>query len=149
MQEGTNGTRQITPLLHLYRGLLPLTLIYYLIAKDYLLTSRDLKRLESVSRSPLFSQFSETLAGVETVRAFGAQGRLVSGIHDKIDLNHRAYFLMWSANRWLCIRTDMIGALVTLAAGVIVVAGSLSPGMTGLVLVYALEFSDVLQVGFF
>ncbi|RKO87324.1 hypothetical protein BDK51DRAFT_13783, partial [Blyttiomyces helicus] len=120
-------------------GMLPLTLIYYLIAKDYLLTSRDLKRLESVSRSPLFSQFSETLAGVETVRAFGAQGRLVSGIHDKIDLNHRAYFLMWSANRWLCIRTDMIGALVTLAAGVIVVAGSLSPGMTGLVLVYALE----------
>ncbi|RKO91071.1 P-loop containing nucleoside triphosphate hydrolase protein, partial [Blyttiomyces helicus] len=123
-------------------GAIPLIVIYCLVANVYLLTSRDLKRLESVSRSPLFSQFSETLSGVETVRAYGAQGRLTSEIYEKIDLNHRAYFLMWAANRWLCVRTDMMGALITLGAGLIVVSGSLTPGMTGLILVYALEFAD-------
>ncbi|RKO92852.1 P-loop containing nucleoside triphosphate hydrolase protein, partial [Blyttiomyces helicus] len=125
-------------------GVIPLIYIYWLVANVYLLTSRDLKRLESVSRSPLFSQFSETLSGVETVRAYGAQDRLMAGIYDKIDLNHRSYFLMWAANRWLCIRTDMLGALVTFGAGLIVVSGTLTPGMTGLILVYAFDFSDAL-----
>ncbi|RKO90517.1 P-loop containing nucleoside triphosphate hydrolase protein, partial [Blyttiomyces helicus] len=125
-------------------GVLPLVYIYWLVANIYLLTSRDLKRLESVSRSPLFSQFSETLSGVETVRAYGAQKRLLSGVYEKIDTNHRAYFLMWAANRWLCLRTDMLGALVTLGAGLIVVSGTLTAGMTGIILVYAFDFSDAL-----
>ncbi|RKO93601.1 ABC transporter type 1, transmembrane domain-containing protein, partial [Blyttiomyces helicus] len=123
----------------------PLIYTYQLTAKFYLLASRELKRLESISRSPLFSQFSETLAGVETVRAYGVQRRLLADVHDRIDGNHRAYFLLWAANRWLCVRTDMLGAMVTLAAGLVVVSGSLTPGLAGLILVYALEFSDALS----
>ncbi|RKO93599.1 P-loop containing nucleoside triphosphate hydrolase protein, partial [Blyttiomyces helicus] len=125
-------------------GVIPLFYIFWLVANIYLLPSRDLTRLESISRSPLFSQFSETLSGVETVRAYAAENRLLSAVHEKIDMNHRAYFLMWAANRWLNLRTDILGALVTLGAGLIILSGTLTAGMTGIILVYAFDFSDAL-----
>ncbi|TPX56510.1 hypothetical protein SpCBS45565_g08389 [Spizellomyces sp. 'palustris'] len=122
----------------------PTVWLYLYIAKMYLNTSRELKRLESVSRSPLYSQFSETLAGATTIRAFGAEERLLGQQRDKVDANHRAYFLLWVANRWLCLRTDVIGAVVCLATGIAIVTGDVSPGWAGLALSYALSFADSL-----
>lgn len=59
---------------------------YYRLAVGYLNTSRDLKRMESTSRSPLFSEFSELLDGVVTVRAFSAESRFLTAFFDKVDL---------------------------------------------------------------
>ncbi|KAJ3042390.1 hypothetical protein HDV00_007346 [Rhizophlyctis rosea] len=125
-------------------GAVPLIYAYWVIASMYLNLSRELKRLESVSRSPLYSQFSETLTGVTTIRAYGAEERFLVQAREKVDGNHRAYFLLWAANRWLTIRTDLLGAVVALGAGVAVVAGGLDAGWAGLVLTYALNFSDAL-----
>jgi len=36
----------------------------------YRRTSRELQRLDSISRSPIYSYFSETLTGIDTIRAF-------------------------------------------------------------------------------
>ncbi|KAG8328061.1 Canalicular multispecific organic anion transporter 1 [Homalodisca vitripennis] len=42
--------------------IVPVGLLYYLVQKVYVATSRQLKRIESVSRSPIFSHFSETVS---------------------------------------------------------------------------------------
>ena len=55
-------------------GLLPIAWVYYVLQRYYAATARELKRLDSISRSPLYAFFAETLAGTESVRAYGKQG---------------------------------------------------------------------------
>ena len=52
---------------------LPIVFIFAYLAKYYLKTSRELKRLESIYRSPVFSHFSETICGLDTIRTRGRQ----------------------------------------------------------------------------
>lgn len=55
--------------------ILPIGLLYYFVQRFYVATSRQLKRLESVSRSPIYSHFGETLTGAPTIRAYNVQNR--------------------------------------------------------------------------
>jgi ATP-binding cassette, subfamily C (CFTR/MRP), member 1 len=54
---------------------LPLGIVYYFIQKFYVATSRQLKRIESVTRSPIYTHFSETITGQSTIRAYGVEQR--------------------------------------------------------------------------
>lgn len=67
-------------------------------------TSRQLKRLESVSRSPVYSHFNETLLGVSVIRAFEEQKRFIKQNDMKVDENQKAYYPSIVANRyqWGC-----------------------------------------------
>lgn len=62
-------------------------LAYRRLAIGYLNTGRDLRRMESNTRSPIFSGFGELLEGIVTVRAFSAEQRFLDGLHQKIDLS--------------------------------------------------------------
>jgi len=55
--------------------IIPLLGIYVFIQRYYVATSRQLRRIESVSRSPIYSHFSETLTGCHVIRAFGQKER--------------------------------------------------------------------------
>lgn len=66
----------------------------------YVASSRQLKRLESVSRSPVYSHFSETLLGVSVIRAFEEQERFIRQSDLKVDENQKAYYPSIVANRW-------------------------------------------------
>jgi ABC-type multidrug transport system fused ATPase/permease subunit len=61
-------------------------LVYRQLAIGYLNTGRDLRRMESNSRSPIFSDFGELLEGVVTVRAFSAERRFLDNLHLRIDV---------------------------------------------------------------
>jgi ABC-type multidrug transport system fused ATPase/permease subunit len=63
-----------------------LAMIYYKLAVGYLNTGRDLRRMESNTRSPIFSSFSELLEGIVTVRAFSAERKFLDFQHEKVDL---------------------------------------------------------------
>ncbi len=59
--------------------------IYRELAIGYLNTGRDLRRMQSNTRSPIFSDFGELLEGIVTVRAFSAEKRFLDNLHKKID----------------------------------------------------------------
>ncbi|KAG6887018.1 hypothetical protein C0995_002341, partial [Termitomyces sp. Mi166 len=92
---------------------------YRELSIGYLNTGRDLRRMESNSRSPIFSDFGELLEGIVTVRAFSAERRFLDNLHKKIDLTTKVrFFLMWYSfwmtNRWLLLNFDALGALAVL-----------------------------------
>jgi len=62
-----------------------LALAFQYIFSVFRATSRDLKRLESVSRSPVYASFSEALNGLETIRAFGCMNRFLIEHRQKMD----------------------------------------------------------------
>ncbi|KAJ3089424.1 hypothetical protein HK102_006441, partial [Quaeritorhiza haematococci] len=122
----------------------PIALVYVWVAQRYLNCSRELKRLDSVARSPIYAQFSETLTGVSTIRAYGVEKRFINQMEERVDHNHRAFFWLWVANRWLAFRIDVIAATVVFCAGMAVISGSIPAGLAGLSLTYALQFTDAL-----
>ncbi|KAK4455830.1 hypothetical protein QBC34DRAFT_388031 [Podospora aff. communis PSN243] len=128
----------------------PLAAMYMYIQRYYLRTSRELKRLDSVSRSPIYAHFQESLGGISTIRAYRQQDRFEHENEWRVDANLKAYFPSISANRWLALRLEFIGAVVILAAAgfaVISVAGGsgLTPGMVGLAMSYALQITTSLN----
>lgn len=129
--------------------ILPLSWIYLYYQGFYLRTSRELKRLDSVSKSPIFAQFHETLDGIATVRAFGRALRFMYINQSYIDGNNKAYFPSINANRWLAVRLEFVGAVIILAAsGLAVLAlpsGRISAGLIGLALSYALQITGSLN----
>ncbi|KAI0376643.1 P-loop containing nucleoside triphosphate hydrolase protein [Hypomontagnella monticulosa] len=121
-----------------------ITGLYVLVGMFYLRASRDLKRLESVNRSPLFQQFGETLSGVTTIRAYGDERRFIRENLTRINTQSRPFIFLWAANRWLAFRTDVLGDFVSFFAGVFVVLslGKIDAGSAGISLSYAIGFSD-------
>ncbi|CAK7199621.1 Transporter of the ATP-binding cassette (ABC) [Sporothrix eucalyptigena] len=121
-----------------------ITALYILLGKFYLAASRDLKRLESVQRSPLFQQFGETLSGVTTIRAYGDERRFVRDNLSRINAQLRPFIYLWAANRWLAFRTDLLGDLVSFFAGVFVILslGTIDAGSAGISLSYAIGFAE-------
>lgn len=129
---------------------IPLALVYIGYQKYYLRTSRELKRLDSVSRSPIFAHFQESLGGLSTIRAYGQQKRFVHENEVRNDANLRAFFPSLCVNRWLAMRLELIGAVVILCAAALAVvsvaSGSgLSAGMVGLAMSYALQVTGALN----
>ena len=100
-----------------------------------------------VWRSPIFSHFSETLDGTALIRAFGQQHIFISENMSKVNKNMRAYYSNFSSNRWLAIRLESFGALITFCAGTLAVLGrhSISAGVAGLSISYALSITQALN----
>jgi ABC-type multidrug transport system fused ATPase/permease subunit len=121
-----------------------ITAAYWFVGMFYLRASRDLKRLESVQRSPLFQQFGETLSGMTTIRAYGDERRFIRENLTKINTQSRPFIYLWACNRWLAFRTDVLGDLVSFFAGVFVILslGELDAGSVGISLSYAIGFTE-------
>lgn len=67
--------------------------VYAYVQKIYIPTARELKRLDAIARSPIYSHFGETLGGVTTIRAFGDQERFTKENMTRLDRNQKAYNL--------------------------------------------------------
>lgn len=79
--------------------IIPLSGVYYWVQRYYLRTSRELKRLDSVSRSPIYAHFQESLGGIATIRAYQQQARFAQENEWRVDANLRAYFPAINSNR--------------------------------------------------
>ncbi|KAI9818464.1 MAG: hypothetical protein M1827_000523 [Pycnora praestabilis] len=129
---------------------IPLGAVYLYIQRYYLRTSRELKRLDSISRSPIYAHFQESLGGITTIRAYKQQRRFSLENEWRVDANLRAYFPSISANRWLAVRLEFIGSVIILAAAAFAIINvstgrGLSAGMVGLAMSYALQITQSLN----
>lgn len=118
-----------------------LTYAYYRTAASYIAAARDLRRLESVTNSPIFQSFSEVLNGVGTVRAYGAQERFLQTLHHRLDAAQSCNNLYWMANRWLLLRFDLMGAFTVFGASVLALAGGIEAGWAGIAITNAQMFT--------
>ncbi|XP_042235553.1 multidrug resistance-associated protein 1-like isoform X2 [Homarus americanus] len=134
-----------TPLVAIVIG--PIMVLYYFILIVYISTTRQLKRIESVTKSPVFSHFGESVQGVSTIRAFKKEKDFIRTSHMKIDYSVQAFVTNLACNRWLGVRLEVIGNLITFAAAVFAVAGrgSVSSGIVGLSITYALNVTVILN----
>ncbi|KAJ2873875.1 hypothetical protein GGH93_002885 [Coemansia aciculifera] len=123
--------------------IIPTVLFFFYLKNHFLETSRMLKRLLSTTRSPIYSSFEETLAGVSTIRAFGKSDSFIAENLQRLTANHRCAYLLLAMNRWLAIRQEIVSALiifVTAMLGVIsLLYGKADVGVIGLSLSYALQ----------
>jgi ABC-type multidrug transport system fused ATPase/permease subunit len=118
---------------------------YYYLSNLYLKSSRELKRFESLCRSPVYALFSETLSGVPTIRAYHSEKRFSDLMKSRIDDNHKARILWFSTNRWLSLRTELLSATVVLCAGIIIILSDVTPGWAALTITYSLDFTNALS----
>ncbi|KAL7753416.1 hypothetical protein RI367_001191 [Sorochytrium milnesiophthora] len=94
----------------------PLAYLFWIIQRLFLSTSRELQRLNSVGRSPVYQQFSETIEGLTSVRAYQQAARFTSLIEDKIDVSNKPLYNQVAINRWLGVHLQLISSLVLFAS---------------------------------
>ncbi|KAJ1825710.1 hypothetical protein LPJ56_002546, partial [Coemansia sp. RSA 2599] len=128
----------------------PLAFVYRYLQQRYLYSSRELRRLDSTTRSPIFAHFQESIGGVSTIRAYNQQSRFVAENEDRLEQNIRAYYTYLSLNRWLALRLETLGNTVMLGTTLLAVLtlhyfGYGDAGLVGLSVTYALDFTSSLN----
>uniref|UniRef100_A0A182V3W3 Uncharacterized protein n=1 Tax=Anopheles merus TaxID=30066 RepID=A0A182V3W3_ANOME len=122
-------------------------IIFYFMRAFYLLTSRNIKRVEAITRSPIYSHLSASLSGLSTIRAFGAEKVLVHEFDSHQDLHSSAFYLFISTSRAFGFYLDVFCviyiAIVTLT---FFIRGD-SGGNVGLAITQALGMTGMVQWG--
>ncbi|GAB1601926.1 multidrug resistance-associated protein 1-like [Argonauta hians] len=127
---------------------IPLIFVYILIQDFYIPTTRQLKRIESTTRSLIYNHFSETLSGSSCIRAFNVVKRFEKESSDKVDHSQTFQFAGLASNRWLGVRLEIIGNLMVFAAAIFSVAqrNHITGGDVGLSISYALQIANALSM---
>lgn len=126
----------------------PLLFIYHCISSYYRSTAREVKRLDSVNRSHVFSHMQESLTGVFNISAYGNKNAFVKKNEWAIDNMNAAYFLTIANQRWLAFRVDLVGFSLCFVIAMLSVTGqfSISPSAAGLVLSYILQIVGMMTL---
>ena len=134
-----------TPLFLVF--MVPVSILYWVLQKFYIGSSRQICRLDSITKSPVFSHFAETIVGAPTIRAFGATDRFMVESGKLLAQNNRCHWAFFNSNRWLGIRVENLGNLIILAAAMLAVHSrhTISAGLAGLSISYSLLATGILK----
>ncbi|KAK7097996.1 hypothetical protein V1264_004891 [Littorina saxatilis] len=120
--------------------LLPLAVFCYFSLASYVPMSRQCRRMEAVTRSPIFAHFSETITGAATIRAYRATQRFVQESKIRVDDNQKFYFAWMAGLRWIQMSLDGVTNVVIFMAAILeIVSPNPSGGAAGLSVSYALQ----------
>ncbi|XP_042110926.1 ATP-binding cassette sub-family C member 4-like isoform X4 [Ovis aries] len=126
---------------------IPLGIIFFVLQWYFLRTSREVKRLECTTRSPVFSHLASSLRGLWTIRAYKAEQRFQELFDAYQDLHSEAWFLLLTTSRWLAVYLDVICAIfaTAVAFGALILVETLDLGQVGLVLSLTFTFTGMFQ----
>jgi len=124
-------------------------LIYYKFTSYFRYASREIQRLEAITRSPIFSLLTETQAGVSTIRGYGISPLIVHIAEKSCDVNTGVYYIMVQCTAWLQIRLDLLALGILLGVMVLptCIPDLIDPGYVGLAMVYAFELNQLMKHG--
>jgi len=156
------GLRLIFSIILIIYGTNPLLLIifiplsggWYVLQKYYRNSARELQRLDSISKSPIYSAFNESLQGCATIQAFGEVERFAALQNERFDYNLRASLVAQGVGIWLQVWLQVLSSVVIGAAALFcVISGERSANdpstsatsraaLAGLALTYAPQLTD-------
>ena len=120
---------------------IPLCFLYYIAASYYRMSSREVKRVDSILRSAIYGSFGEQLAGLAVIRAFGQQKLFVNRMQDSINHECQAYIVTITIQRWLGMRLDLMSFTLVMLIAIFgaIFRETVSPSKLGVVLTYSLQ----------
>ncbi len=120
--------------------LVPVAFLFYAIMQYFRSTSREIKRLDSTSKSPIFSHFSASLNGLASLRGYRATVRFNRELRERITRNVRAWMTVQNANMWLSMQLSVVGAAVQYTIVILCLSLRVSPAVAGVCISYGSAF---------
>lgn len=125
-------------------AIMPIVLgLMYLLQKFYLRTSRQIRLMDLEAKSPLYSNFIESLNGLTTIRAFGWSWNFEERNSTLLDDSQRPFYMLLCIQRWLNLVLDLTvaGLAVILMVVIVRLRQSLDAGLVGVALLNIMNFN--------
>lgn len=131
--------------------IVPVMILYYGVQNDYRRPAREVKRFDSVARSPRYAHFKETLQGLVVIRGFKKESWFLENFYRHLTHSQRMFYSHYMLNRWFSSRIPLVGGMISLCTALAIALstyyGALSPGNAALLTVYSLSFWGYLNWG--
>ncbi|TFK40612.1 P-loop containing nucleoside triphosphate hydrolase protein [Crucibulum laeve] len=117
------------------------------VGQLYMTAQLSVKRHMSNAKSPVLGHFAVAMEGIVSIRAYGVQARFLDESLTLLDLYTRAAVIYWDLNRWVTIRSEVLGGIFTAGLGAYLVywqAIDSSASNTGFSLTMAVGFSSMI-----
>ena len=85
-----------------------LLFLSYLLVNYFINAGRDLYRLDSISRSPIVSLFSETILGITTIRTFKREKESKKKFYKRLDDHLGVMIYKYGLDNWFCMHLDIV-----------------------------------------
>ncbi|MFA6236026.1 MAG: ABC transporter transmembrane domain-containing protein [Bacteriovorax sp.] len=131
--------------------IVPVLYAYYIVQKNYRSPAREAKRFDSISRSPRYSHFKETLQGLIVIRSYSKESWFTENFFNKLAESQRMFYSHYMLNRWFSSRIPLVGGVISMATAVGITLsayyGLMTAGTAGLITIYSLSFWSYLNWG--
>mmetsp|Transcript_13658 Transcript_13658/g.13206 ORF Transcript_13658/g.13206 Transcript_13658/m.13206 type:complete len:1517 (+) Transcript_13658:272-4822(+) len=127
--------------------MVPLIFLYETIQRYFRKANTAVARLQSVSLSPIYADFSQALTGLSTIRAYGVKSDFVNDLRDRVDYNTTSAIMSQLLVNWLAIRLDFIGSIISFFIAVLAIAarGFIPASFLALGLTYSFQLTAYLK----
>ncbi|NBO37896.1 ATP-binding cassette domain-containing protein [bacterium] len=128
---------------------LPCALVYLRIQANFRPASREVQRLGKVLETPVWSVFTESVAGMQTIRAYGKADEFHKRLGELQQRYAYAYLTQNRMTRWLNVRlkmtSEMFGLIVTLFVISALARGTLGAGVAGFLMSLSIGLDGTMQ----
>jgi len=120
--------------------------VCYRLNKSFTNLNREITRLESISKSPVVSFFTESLGGLISIRTYNEQTNFMNKFHKLQDEHIKNTILDWATFNWYNLRTSfasviIIGPVISIP---LLLTGydTVSAGMVALLIIYVIQINE-------
>lgn len=125
--------------------IVPLASACVYFSSVYLVAAREMKRMESIARSPIYEKFNSSLTGLWTIRAYGKSNIYIEQMRQLVDAHARAYWHQWLLARWLGTRVNITGAIFTTFVAILITTqNEVDAALAGFAIAFSIQLSSAM-----